>query len=134
MDDQEAAFEVVDVERGGGFPYAARVLVEPGGELGALAYRVLGGLVVRIGLADVDRVIPALQRRVGWEVAAVVDGVHAGAVEFRDSGQRVLGLRHQRQRHDAAGRVRVGGVEDGSRAEDWIQLGGDVAQLRGYLL
>ena len=84
LHDEEAALEVVDVERGDGFADAARVLVEPGRQLGALADRILGGLVVRIGLADVDRVVHALERRVGAEVAAVVDGVDAGAVELRD--------------------------------------------------
>ena len=78
LHDEEAAFGVVDVERGDDFADAARVLVEPGRQLGALADRVLGGLVVRIGLADVDRVVHALERRVGAEVAAVVDGVNAG--------------------------------------------------------
>ena len=58
LHDQEAALEVVDVERGDSFADAARVLVEPGRQLGALADSVLGGLVVRIGLADVDRVGP----------------------------------------------------------------------------
>ena len=105
VDDQEAAFEVVDVERGDGFADAARMLVEPGRQLGALTDPVLGGLVARIGLADVDRVAHAIQPRVGAEVAAVVDGVDAGAVKFRDLRQRMLGLGDQGERDDAAGGV-----------------------------
>ena len=37
------------------FGDSASVLVEPGRQLGALTDRVLGGLIVRIGLTDVDR-------------------------------------------------------------------------------
>lgn len=103
-----------------------RVLVEPGRQLGAPANRVLGGLVVRIGLADVDRAVHALERRVGAEVAAVVDCVDAGAVEFGDLRQRVLGLGDQSQRDDAAGSIGVGGDEDGVGAQHRVELVCDV--------
>ena len=45
-------------------------------------YRVLGGLVVRIGLAAVDRIVHAAERHVAFEVAAVLDRVDAGAIEL----------------------------------------------------
>ena len=59
LHDEEAAFEVVDVERGDGFADAARVLVEPGRQLGALAERGDAAGGVGVGGQMDARVWPA---------------------------------------------------------------------------
>src|SRR5471032_179842 len=57
LHDQEAAVEVIDIQCRSRFADAARVLVQAGGKLGALADSILRGGVGRIRFSNIDRMV-----------------------------------------------------------------------------
>ncbi|MCY1218016.1 hypothetical protein D9M72_299490 [compost metagenome] len=129
--DEEAALEILDVQRGVHLHDPGGVLAQSLGELLALADGVLRCRIGGIGLAHVDRVILPHQRVVRGEASGlplVVERVDASTVEQRNPRQPVSLLRHERQGDDAAGGGRIRRVEDGSGPDHGVQLRRGVVQ------
>src|SRR5688572_9249637 len=88
------------------------MLIEPTRKSLTLLARGPRPRICRIGLAHVDRVLRARDRRVRLERALVVERINSAPVEARDVGERVTILCDQRDADETTDCLRIGRVEN----------------------
>ena len=89
-----------------------------------MASRIAG-----IGLPDVDGVFLPGYRGIPFKVAAVIEGVNAGAVEAFDMAQFRSWLGDHSDGNEPAENARVGGIEHQVRLLDRVEMFSDSTEL-----